>query len=78
MNYHYIEFMIKERRREEMERSTRLRMLKQAGYTHTGFTEKMVIAFSQLLSSWNTLKRLMHRSPGNLSVHRFFPVKPEE
>jgi hypothetical protein len=59
MNYHYIEFMIKERRKEEVERCNRMRLLKLAGYPHKGFKERMFVAISQKLSFWKNSGRLL-------------------
>lgn len=44
--------MIKERRKEEVERWNRMRLLKQAGYPHKGFKEQMFVAISKKLSFW--------------------------
>ena len=36
MNYHYIDYMIRERQREELKVCERRRLLKSAGYSETG------------------------------------------
>jgi|GEM_PF-5504980 len=60
MNYHSIEVMIKEQRRDEEERWNRMRMLKQACCQDENFRGRLAVVTSQKLSSWkNTGKSLI-------------------
>lgn len=57
MNYHYIDYMIRERRREELEACERQRLLNSAGYSQKamirkGFTN-LVNAFRRLTTQWS-------------------------
>ena len=52
MNYHYIDYMIKERQREELEACDRRRLLKSAGHYKPGLIHKIGKVFL------NTVRRL--------------------
>ncbi|MBT8347274.1 MAG: hypothetical protein KJO28_13330 [Desulfofustis sp.] len=56
MNFHYIDYMIKERRREELEACARQRILNSAGYSQTGLICKsfrnMVSAVRRVTKQW--------------------------
>ena len=56
MNFHYIDYMIRERRREELETSERLRLLNSAGNSQTVLMRK---ACGGLI---NTVRRLINQS----------------
>lgn len=55
MNFHYIDYMIRERRREELETSERLRLLNSAGNSQSDLMRK---ACSGLV---NTIRRLINQ-----------------
>jgi hypothetical protein len=42
MNHHYIDYMIKQQQRDEIEDSERRRMVKAAGYDHPGLMYRVV------------------------------------
>ncbi len=70
MSYHYIEFMIKEQRKEEVEDCNRLRLLKRAGYSHTSCMVRMFVALSKKNSFWKDRVRFMGRSLVRFFSHR--------
>jgi hypothetical protein len=72
MNYHYIEYMIKERRKEEVEECKRIRLLKRAGYTRTGCMERMLVAISKKISFRKDWVMFMGRSIVRLLSYRIF------
>ncbi len=47
MNYHYIEYMIKEQQKEEIEACRRMCLLKGAGYSDPGLVERAWSAFAE-------------------------------
>ena len=64
MNFHYIDYMITERRREELEACARQRLLKAAGYSQTamirkGFTN-LVNACRRLTTQWSLNYRRLY------------------
>ncbi len=63
MNHHYIEYMIKERRREEIVACNRLRMLKHAGHLDAGFVGRLRIAVSRGIKLWKERVLLVCRAP---------------
>ena len=65
MNVHYIDYMIKERRREELEACARQRLLISAGYSQTALIRR---SFSNLV---NALRRLITKQP--LTDRRHYP-----
>ena len=58
MNYHYIDYMIRERRREELEECERRRLLKSSGTSQTGW-----IPWARRIFS-NAVERLKEIRPG--------------
>ncbi len=70
MNYHYIEYMIKEQRKEEVEECNRLRLLKRAGYSHTSWIKRMFVAISKKNSFWKDWVRVLGRSLVRIFPHR--------
>lgn len=67
MNHHYIEYMIRERRREEIEACDRQRMLKYAGYRNAGFLQQLNLAVIRKIKLWK--EHLLHSGKSPL---RFF------
>ncbi len=65
MNYHYIDYMIKERRREELEACEKQRLLNSAGYSKKAMIRK---GFTDLV---NALRRLT--TPRTLNHLRLYP-----
>ena len=63
MNHHYIEYMIREQRREEIEACNRLRMLKHAGHLDTGFVMRLRIVVSRGIKMWKEHIVLVCRAP---------------
>ena len=70
MNHHYIEYMIRERRREEIEAYSRLRMLKREGYLDPAFLQRFIIAVIRELKLWK--ERVLHAGK---SLLRFFSFR---
>lgn len=68
MNYHYIDYMIKERQREELEECERRRLLKSAGYDQEGLIQKTGSGFL------NAVRRLIRTEgiPIQKAVFLFF------
>ncbi len=64
MNHHYIEYMIRERRREEIEASDRQRILKRAGYNDAGFLQRLKLAVIRKIKLWK--EHVLH--PGKLPL----------
>ncbi len=44
MNFHYVEFMIKERRRQELEDCQKIHLLKAGGYSDAYWIKRIVLA----------------------------------
>jgi hypothetical protein len=65
MNYHYIDYMIKERRREELEACEKQRLLNSAGYSQKAMIRK---GFTNLVDA---LRRLT--TPWTLNHRRLYP-----
>ena len=49
MNHHYIEFMIKERQKEEREECERRRLLRDADLSNAGLVRKISCCFASLI-----------------------------
>lgn len=77
MNLYYIEFMIRERRREEIERCNRMRMLASAGYTTTSFKQRMTVAFSQVCFFWKKWREAVNKVPDRVIPYRITSAKPK-
>jgi hypothetical protein len=56
MNYFYIDYMIQERRREELEACERRRLLKSAGYSRKGLRRSVGDLLSSALQSLKQLR----------------------
>ncbi len=52
MNYYYMEYMIREQRREETKACNRWRMLKGADYLEPDFLQELNRAVSRAIRSW--------------------------
>ena len=59
MNYHYIDYMIKERRRAELEECERQRLLNSAGYSQAALISK---AFGDLANAVRRLRAQLSRN----------------
>ncbi len=70
MNHHYMEYMIRERRREEIEACNRLRMLKHAGQLDAGFMGRLRIAVSRRIKLWKERVILVCRAPFKILSRR--------
>lgn len=62
MNYHYIEYMLKERKKEEIEACQRARMLKAADYSGGGLVQRAWSALTDKARQWmpEIKSRLVH------------------
>ena len=56
MNYHYIDYMIKERQRNEIEECERRRMLKSAGYSQKVLSHWLDTIFSKIVQHLKELR----------------------
>lgn len=54
MNYHYIDYMTKERRRMEMEECRRIQLLKAAGYGRPALTSEIVSLVKNRVKLWRS------------------------
>jgi len=61
MNYHYIDYMIKERQREELEVCERRRLLKSASHFQTGLSHERGTVFSKLFQRLKGLQAVSHK-----------------
>ena len=65
MNYHYIDYMIKERQRDELEACERQRLLNSAAYNQTGLIRMICNgigdAVQRLRKQCSIKNRLLHR-----------------
>jgi len=69
MNWHYIEYMIKERRKQEEEECKRRRMINAAGYTNTNLFNEV---FKLLLHKMILGKKSISYRIKSLSIMSWF------
>lgn len=55
MNYHYIDYMIKERRKLEIEEARRRQLLRAAGYGKRSLVSGFIILASKRVKEWRLL-----------------------
>ena len=77
MNYHYIEYMLKERKEEEIKACQRARMLKAANYSGGGLAQRVWSAVMDTACQWmpEIKSRLMRC--GYFVLHRKFATEPK-
>lgn len=79
MNYHYIDYMVKERQKEVLDTSERKRALYSAGYTRAGLVHEIrgwfVKAVHRLRKQWPARHRLLH--PCCVMLKTFDRIKGE-
>ncbi len=61
MNYHYMEYMITERRKEEVEEYNRMHLLADAGYVNAGLMKSIGSGFSKVRYYWRALLVLVSK-----------------
>ncbi len=77
MNHHYIEYMVRERRREEIEACNRMRMLRSAGYLDAGFLKRLSIAITRVIKMWRERILRPGKSPLRLFLRRSQMIDPK-
>ena len=73
MNDFYIEYILREKRREEAEACKRTRLLNGGSYSRTGSKKKLCAAISAKIFIWNNKIKFMGRSVVSfftLGIHR--------
>ena len=61
MNYHYIEYMLKERQREELEACERRRLLEAAGHPQAGLIHKAFSGLTNFVRRFKEQQTLRHK-----------------
>jgi len=75
MNYHYIEYMLKEQKKEEIEACERMRLLKAAGYSGGGMEQQAWYAVTDKARQWLFEIRSRLVRYGYCLLHRKFAIQ---